>query len=131
MPNSHPTLPSTQTADRIRDHVDSEIYEAVGLIFMDGSTVALHNQAQSASRFFVNPNQIRDVMLDRHIKGYETRVWGVYHSHVLPDSTSNPSGEDVEFMRQVSGTWTDVKHVIVTDSDMAVWVMNGEGPVQA
>lgn len=124
------TLPSTQTIDLIRDHVDADPFEAVGLIFEDGSIEPLTNQARSASRFFVNPNQLKETMVERFVRGANTDVWGIYHSHVLPGSTSKPSGEDVNFMNQIAQAWGDVRHVIVTEEDMAVWVMNGEGPVR-
>lgn len=128
MPNSQPNLPSTQTVDLIRDHVDDESFEAVGLIFEDGTTEPLTNQARSASRFFVNPSQLRETMVERFVRGANTDVWGIYHSHILPGSTSQPSDEDVNFMQQISHSWDNVRHVIVTDSDVAIWVLDGDQP---
>lgn len=122
------TLPSTQTLDLIRDHAASEPYEAVGVIHPDGTITPLLNQARSASRFMVNPTQLKERLLDRMERGLNADIWGIYHSHILPNSTTTPSVYDLDFMATVEPSLPGIRHVIVTDSAMSVWRMKHGQP---
>lgn len=81
--------------------------ECVGLLLQNDTVVELYNQAQSSSRFFVNPQQLleQDDLLS-------TPVSALYHSH--PERSAQPSGEDERMMRYLITVWPDAYHIILS-----------------
>lgn len=119
---------STQTLDAIRDHAASEPYEAVGVVHPDGSTTPLINQARSAIRFLVNPTQLKERLVEKLERGEDADIWAIYHSHILPNSTTDPSTYDITFMGEVEQSLPGLRHVIVTESSVDVWKLTHGQP---
>lgn len=115
---------STRTLDQIRDHADSEPYEAVGVVHPDGTTTRLVNQAKSTLRFLVNPTQLKERLVEKLERGEDADIWAIYHSHILPNSTTDPSVYDITFMGEVEQSLPGVRHIIITESAVDVWKLN-------
>lgn len=99
----------TYLQEELEEHMfDEAPMECVGLLLWNGDLVRLRNQADSPSRFFVNPQQLEDNM---HILKSVPPL-ALYHSH--PHREAIPSGEDERFMRYLVTVWPHVHHIILS-----------------
>ncbi len=92
----------------LTQHMDDESdIECVGLLLESGKAVRLKNQANSRSRFFVNPSQFVDI----HDQ-IDSPITALYHSHL--DKPPVPSDEDKRMMFYLQTVWEDVFHIILS-----------------
>lgn len=94
--NNLPTQPLYQALPSIKKQMDGELpNECVGLLWSDGTTTKLINQARSPSRFSVGGMQFLEAIerVDPDVK----TLAAFYHSH--PGGMLKPSSEDEQQIR--------------------------------
>jgi proteasome lid subunit RPN8/RPN11 len=119
--------PLRTAAEAVLAHARSSSEEVVGIIWSDGTTTPLTNQARSPQRFSVSETAVREAILEGADSGKEF-VYGVYHSH--PSGRLDPSKADIELMSEMDeNLWfTGALFVIASNLGMSVWAWN-DGPV--
>ena len=101
--------------------------EAVGLLWDDGTTTRLTNQARSPSRFSVGRTQMAEALAD--VDPTEKILIGLYHSH--PNGMIRPSLTDEMQMCEQAHMEITLPWLIVTpDHSLHIWWWEmGEGKV--
>ena len=96
-------------------HLRSDLpNECVGLLYVNGYTIELINQARSPERFSVGEKQFTDAIMSTDLE-----FVGIYHSHPLGNREF--SAADLEaFMEQRKNGYPFVSMVIVPDGTVSV-----------
>lgn len=100
-------------------------YEAVGLVFEDGSIVRLVNQARAETRFLVGKDQVAEA-----IRATPQRPLALYHSH--PHRKATPSDRDCRLMaKQTRRAGVAIPFLIYGVDGLRAWLWQDGEPTEA
>lgn len=107
-------------------HMDDDSpNECVGLIWDDGTTTRLVNQARSSSRFSVSQRQMSERLVE---KTDDALLIAIYHSHPQGDPTLSPT--DKQSLERQFKLGLFIPWVIVTQTEMAAYWLHDNGTLQ-
>lgn len=91
--------------------------EAVGLVFLDGRTYRLINQARSEHRYSVN-----EALVAEAVELHDSPLVAIYHSHTW--SPSGPSRLDQHMMREMASDeqWAHIVSLILGTDGLKGWI---------